>query len=493
MAFTDGPAEQIGRGNLVLNAPSGGAVIGKALIVIAGSGDEWDLGFGASGAVIGSAVIGSAVIGGGSSPSSPAVNQYFPVVPDAGNARTLALTDAGKYLRVSGTASIARTMPADDDVDWPDDTEMILEQSGTNVIELVAGAGVQLLSAGNLSTTTRYETLTLKRVGPNTWIVGGGSAVGGGGSVTNPNFTVATGAAGSSVSITGTYPNLTLTIPRGDTGAAGTNGINGTNGSNGTNAANPNFSVATGAAGSSVVLTGTYPNLTLTIPRGDTGATGATGPAGPNSVSNTTSTTLVGILKGDGSLVSAVATTGSGSVVLAVQPILDAPFITSKTFATVNALVASSYTNCLISVSDRGGRLCYSDGTNFRWHSTGARIAETPSHQIQIKIPDTTVGAKQLFLEIPFALTITGWKLVANVSGSLVVDLWKDTYANFPPTVADTITGSAKPTLSSAQRATSSTLTGWTPALNQGDILELNVDSVSAITNATLILYCDRA
>ena len=32
-------------------------------------------------------------------------------------------------------------------------------------------------------------------------------------------------------------------------------------------------------------------------------------------------------------------------------------------------------------------------------------------------------------------------------SGSIVIDVWKDTYANFPPIVADTITASAKPTL----------------------------------------------
>lgn len=43
----------------------------------------------------------------------------------------------------------------------------------------------------------------------------------------------------------------------------------------GSAATEPNFSVATGVAGTNVVLSGTYPNLTLTIPRGAAGASGA--------------------------------------------------------------------------------------------------------------------------------------------------------------------------------------------------------------------------
>lgn len=45
-------------------------------------------------------------------------------------------------------------------------------------------------------------------------------------------------------------------------------------------------------------------------PQGATGATGAQGPSGPNQVSATTSTTLVGILKGNGTVVG-VATVDS--------------------------------------------------------------------------------------------------------------------------------------------------------------------------------------
>lgn len=84
--------------------------------------------------------------------------------------------------------------------------------------------------------------------------------------------------------------------------------------------------------------------------------------------------------------------------------------------------------------------------------------------------------------------TILEWTVLADQSGSIVIDVWKDTYANFPPTVADTITASAKPTLSTAQKNQSSTLTGWTTGVSAGDILRFNVDSAATVQRVTLTL-----
>lgn len=98
-----------------------------------------------------------------------------------------------------------------------------------------------------------------------------------------------------------------------------------------------------------------------------------------------------------------------------------------------------------------------------------------------------TTGQKG-HLEIPFKCEIERVTLLADVSGSIVIDIWKDIYANFPPTVADTITASAKPTLSSAQKYQDATLTGWTKTINAGDILAFNVDSATTLTRVTLAL-----
>lgn len=91
-------------------------------------------------------------------------------------------------------------------------------------------------------------------------------------------------------------------------------------------------------------------------------------------------------------------------------------------------------------------------------------------------------------LEIPFGCTITAATLLADQSGSIVVDIWKDTYANYPPTVAKTITASALPTISTAVKAQDTTLTGWTTAIAAGDTLRFNVNSATTITRVTLSL-----
>lgn len=103
-----------------------------------------------------------------------------------------------------------------------------------------------------------------------------------------------------------------------------------------------------------------------------------------------------------------------------------------------------------------------------------------------------TTGVKA-YLEVPFACTINRVTMLADQSGSIVVDIWKDTYANYPPTVADTICASAKPTITTATKSQDSTLTGWTTSVVAGDILGFNVDSITTCTRVTISLRATTA
>lgn len=94
--------------------------------------------------------------------------------------------------------------------------------------------------------------------------------------------------------------------------------------------------------------------------------------------------------------------------------------------------------------------------------------------------------------QVPFACTITGATMLVDQTGSAVVDVWKDTYANYPPTDADSITASAPPTISAGTKTTDTTLTGWTTSISAGDTLRFNLDSVSAVTRVTVIIQVKR-
>lgn len=92
------------------------------------------------------------------------------------------------------------------------------------------------------------------------------------------------------------------------------------------------------------------------------------------------------------------------------------------------------------------------------------------------------------YIEVPFDCYIEEQTLGADQAGDIVLDIWLDDYASYPPTVGDTITASAKPTISSGTKDQDSTLTGWTRQLTRGQWLGINVDSCTTITLATLSL-----
>lgn len=103
-----------------------------------------------------------------------------------------------------------------------------------------------------------------------------------------------------------------------------------------------------------------------------------------------------------------------------------------------------------------------------------------------------TTGPK-FDIVIPYNCIVTRWDLYGDQTGSIVIDLWQDSYANYPPTAGDSITTSEKPTLSSAAKNQDTSLNsgnGW--ALTRGNVLRVNVDSATTVTRVTLALWITR-
>lgn len=99
------------------------------------------------------------------------------------------------------------------------------------------------------------------------------------------------------------------------------------------------------------------------------------------------------------------------------------------------------------------------------------------------------VGTKGAFV-VPFNCTITAWTLLADNTGSVTVDVLKSTFAGYP--TATSIAGTSKPQIVSSVKGSSSTLTGWSPAISEGEIVTVNIDSASGIGRVTLGLSLTR-
>ena len=128
------------------------------------------------------------------------------------------------------------------------------------------------------------------------------------------------------------------------------------------------------------------------------------------------------------------------------------------------------------------------DGSGLTNISGSSLYDNIRTYRFEMGVSSTTeisTGAKGL-KTVPYLGTIIGWKLVSDTATSTVVDLWKSNGSI--PTISDTITGTAKPTLSAAQLATSTTLTGWTTSVSPDDVFLLYVDSNTVATYISLEL-----
>ncbi len=103
-----------------------------------------------------------------------------------------------------------------------------------------------------------------------------------------------------------------------------------------------------------------------------------------------------------------------------------------------------------------------------------------------------TTGVKSS-IQIPYSGTITGWTILADQVGSIVVDVWKDDYATYPPSSLDSIAGTEKPTLSSSIKNEDNSLSTWTTSVNAGDIITFNVDSASTLTRVNLAIKITKS
>jgi len=139
----------------------------------------------------------------------------------------------------------------------------------------------------------------------------------------------------------------------------------------------------------------------------------------------------------------------------------------------VQDLASDAATDGQIAKADGAGGVAFEDDTvviNFIIDGGGSAI---------------TTGKKG-HLEIPFAMTITGWTILGDQSGSIVVDVNRSTFAGFPTLTS--IAGTELPTLSAVQKNQDLTLSTWTTSIATGDVLEFEVDSATTVQRVTVAI-----
>ncbi len=99
-------------------------------------------------------------------------------------------------------------------------------------------------------------------------------------------------------------------------------------------------------------------------------------------------------------------------------------------------------------------------------------------------------------LIVPDWLTINAWFLLSPIVGSVQIDVWKVSGANYLngilPNAGNSICGSEIPTLTAGTSASSAALAGWTKIISQNDVLVPSILSVANLTQVSLILRCIR-
>lgn len=107
-----------------------------------------------------------------------------------------------------------------------------------------------------------------------------------------------------------------------------------------------------------------------------------------------------------------------------------------------------------------------------------------------------TTGMKG-YLTVPFNAVIKAVQLLGDQTGSIVIDIWKCSFAAFDagvtaPTVANSIVGGNYPTITVGTKYNNSVLAGWTTGLVANDVLAYNVNSTVGFTKVTISLDVDR-
>lgn len=99
----------------------------------------------------------------------------LPVVQELTASRNLELADINTFNVNSSSSPYSATIRAQSDLAWTADAEIHFLRAGTGNIVITAATGVTLngVSGGSATMTVQHGAATIKRIGLNSWWIGG--------------------------------------------------------------------------------------------------------------------------------------------------------------------------------------------------------------------------------------------------------------------------------------------------------------------------------
>lgn len=155
----------------------------------------------------------------------------------------------------------------------------------------------------------------------------------------------------------------------------------------------------------------------------------------------------------------------------------------------INNYVLQSATGSFITTGQTGN---FVTGSVVRPSDTGNIAVGTIGLVLDGNGSTISTGYKT-FTATSFSGEIESYTILADRTGSIVIDVWKDSYNGYPLVSGDSICPTNKVTLSNDIKNTDSTLTSWTKPFAAGDVFGFNVDSASGVQKIFLNLKVKKA
>lgn len=227
---------------------------------------------------------------------------------------------------------------------------------------------------------------------------------------------------------------------------------------------------ATIAVNSVALSTDTTGNYAL----GD--AEGGAATTGDSATAFFSSGTLEVAIGGTGTTTS----TGTGAVVLGTSPTIATPALTLQ-----DGNGSAPTTDGVIKYDRTAEVFQVGDGTITRSFPSSKVIAGFSITNGNTAI-DATVTDPVACQRINNNSTITGWYIDCDASGSIVLDVWKNTWDDTPEVNGDSIAGTEKPTLSTDVSASDTALGSMTTDWNAGQNVCIEIESAATVTKCSV-------